>query len=216
MTEFEKTPLNRVKRVPDRGAYDAETVYEILDAGLVCHVGLVQDNQPIVIPTLYARQDDSILLHGATTSRLIQYAASGKPLGITVTHIDGIVLARSVFHHSMNYRSVVVFGSGHLVDDMDEKTEAMRLFTEHIMPGRWDDVRQPNGVEMKATSIVAVPIDSASAKIRTGGPKDEDEDYALPIWAGVLPLTTEVGKPIADDVLPPTITLPTYISEYDK
>ena len=202
--------------VPDRGAYDAETVYEILDAGLVCHVGLVQDNQPVVIPTLYARQDDSILLHGATTSRLIQYAASHNPLSITVTHVDGIVLARSVFHHSMNYRSVVVFGLGHLVDDLDEKTEAMRLFTEHIMPGRWEDVRQPNEVEMKATSIVAVPIDSASAKIRTGGPKDEDEDYALPIWAGVLPLTTEVGKPIADDVLPPNITLPTYISEYNK
>lgn len=212
MTEFPKTSQNRVRRVPDRGAYDKATIYPIVDAALICHVGLVEEGQPIVIPTLHARQGDTILLHGATTSRLMRYAASGAPLCITVTHVDGLVLARSVFHHSANYRSAVLFGHGTMVEDEAAKMDALEAFTEKLIPGRWDDARIPNTTELKATMVVAMPIESASAKVRTGPPKDDEEDYALDVWAGVVPLRTERLAPEADPQLSTSIKLPSYLS----
>jgi nitroimidazol reductase NimA-like FMN-containing flavoprotein (pyridoxamine 5'-phosphate oxidase superfamily) len=197
--------------MPARGAYDRATIYPIVDGALICHVGIVDAGQPIVIPTLHARQEDAILLHGASTSRLLRYAASGAPLCITVTHVDGLVLARSVFHHSVNYRSAVLFGHGRLIEDEDEKMAALAAFTEKLIPGRWSDARLPNAIELKATAAVAVTIESASAKIRSGPPKDDDEDYALPVWAGVLPIHQQWGDPEADALLSPEITLPEYL-----
>lgn len=211
MNEFPQTSQNRVRRVPARGAYDKATIYPIVDEALICHVGLVTEGQPVVIPTLHARRGDEILLHGATTSRLMQYAASGAPLCITVTHVDGLVLARSVFHHSANYRSAVLFGTGTLVADEEEKLAALATFTEKLIPGRWEDARRPNAVEMKATSVVAVAIDSASAKVRTGPPKDDEEDYALDVWAGVIPLQVQRLLPDPDPRLDATVTLPAYL-----
>lgn len=213
MTEFTQTDKNRVRRVPNRGAYDKATIYPIVDAALICHVGLVQDDEPVVIPTLHARRGDEILLHGATTSRLIQYAAAGHPLCLTMTLVDGLVLARSVFHHSINYRSAVLFGRGQLVPD-DQKLEYLAHFTEKLLPGRWDDVRAPNAAEAKATAVVAVSIESASAKVRTGPPKDDEEDYALPVWAGVLPIQQAFGDLVADPQLAKGIAVPGYLREY--
>lgn len=211
MNEFQKTERNRVRRVPDRGAYDKATIYPIVDAAVICHVGLIEEGQPVVIPTLHARQADTILLHGATTSRLMRYAASGAPLCITVTHVDGLVLARSVFHHSANYRSAVLFGKGHIVEDEAGKMAALEAFTEKLIPGRWDDARIPNATELKATMVVAVPIESASAKVRTGPPKDDAEDHELDVWAGVLPMTVHSLSPEADPQLRPGIELPNYL-----
>jgi len=214
MTTFEKTDRNRVRRAPQRGAYDAETIYTIIDAALFCHVGLVQDEQPVVIPTLHARRGDELLLHGAATSRLLQHVQAGHPVSVAITLLDGVVLARSVFHHSINYRSVVLFGTGRLVDADDEKMAALEQFTERIMPGRWADARQPNAQELKATAVVAVPIESASAKVRMGPPKDDEDDYQLPIWAGVIPITQQVGAPQPDPKLHDGIPLPPYVCEY--
>ena len=211
MSEFERTELNRVRRVPARGVYDRATIYPIVDAALICHVGLVEEGQPIVIPTLHARRGDEILLHGATTSRLMRYAASGAPLCITVTHVDGLVLARSVFHHSANYRSAVLFGKGDLIEDEDEKMAALELFTEKLIPGRWADARIPNATELKATSVVTVTIESASAKIRTGPPKDDEEDYALNVWAGVLPMQQITGAPEVDPASRHEVPVPAYL-----
>ena len=215
MSDFPKTDRNRVVRLPDRGHYDKATIYPIIDEALVCHVGIVQeDTQPIVIPTLHARDGDNILLHGASTSRLLKHVQAGHEVCITFMLIDGLVMARSVFHHSVNYRSVVVFGRGSLVTDETAKDAALRLFTERIMPGRWDDARQPTPNEMKATSVVAVAIESASAKVRVGPPGDDDEDYALPVWAGVIPFTQQVGAPIDDPRLTAGIPVPGYIHAY--
>lgn len=213
MTEFPKTDKNRVRRMPNRGAYDKATIYPIVDAALICHVGLVRDGEPVVIPTLHARRGDAILLHGATTSHLMQYAAAGHPLCLTMTLVDGLVLARSVFHHSVNYRSAVLFGRGQLVADA-EKMAALAYFTEKLLPGRWADARQPTPPEMKATAIVAVTIESASAKVRTGPPKDDEEDYALPVWAGVLPIRQQFGALEADPLLPTEIPAPDYLQTY--
>jgi uncharacterized protein len=196
MANFERTDRNRVRRLPKRGAYDHETIYNILDQAMICHVGYVIDGQPFVIPTLFARDEDRILLHGATTSRTLQYIEEGGAVCITVTHIDGLVLAKSVFHHSVNYRSAVLFGTGMLVEDPTEKMRAMELFTERILPGRWADVRPPNAVEFKATSVIAVDIESASAKVREGMPGDDEEDMALPTWAGVLPVRQTYDAPL--------------------
>jgi len=214
MHEFSQTERNRVRRVPARGAYDTATVYPIVDAAVICHVGLVEAGQPIVIPTLHARDEDTILLHGASTSRLMRYAASGAPLCITVTHVDGLVLARSVFHHSANYRSAVLFGQGRLVEKEAEKMAALEAFTEKLLPGRWADARIPNATELKATSVVAMPIESASAKIRTGPPKDDEEDYALDVWAGVLPIQQDVGEPLVDPASRAEIPLPPYLNNF--
>jgi nitroimidazol reductase NimA-like FMN-containing flavoprotein (pyridoxamine 5'-phosphate oxidase superfamily) len=214
LSEFDITPINRLRRIPERGIYDKETIYQIIDDALICHVGLVQDGRPFVIPTLHARRDDEILLHGATTSRLIRHAQAGNQLCLTFTHVDGIVLARSVFHHSINYRSVVLFGQGQLVQGDQANMDALEQFTERLLPGRWDDARSPNAKELKATSIVAISIESASAKVRSGEPGDDEEDYALPHWAGVLPVRQEVGSPEPDGRLADDTPLPDYIADY--
>lgn len=214
MNEFEQNSQNRLRRRPERGAYDKATIYPIVDEALICHVGLVEAGQPVVIPTLHARIDDQILLHGATTSRLLKHAASGAPLCVTVTHVDGLVLARSVFHHSANYRSAVLFGQGTLVEDEDEKMAALAAFTEKLIPGRWDDARIPNAVELKATAVVAMEIESASAKIRTGPPKDDEEDHELDVWAGVLPFAQQILEPQADPLLRAGLDVPDYVTDY--
>ena len=197
MSNYKKTPLNTVKRIPKRGHYDQETIFKILDAGFVCHTGFVVDGRPFVIPTAYGRKDDVIYLHGATTSRMMKELQKGIPVCITVTHLDGIVLARSVFNHSMNYRSAVIFGTATLVSD-DEKNEALLAVSEQILKGRWEEARLPSEKELKATTVLAVKIESASAKIREGAPGDDKADYDLPIWAGVLPLKQIYEKPITD------------------
>ncbi len=211
MTSFEKTSRNTVKRMPARGQYDREIIYPIIDSALICHVGFVQDGQPFVIPTIHARQGDSIFLHGAKASRMLKHIASGEPVCITVTHVDGLVLARSVFHHSMNYRSATVFGRGQLIEDEAEKMAALAVITEHLMPGRWDDARQPTPLEMNATTVVEIFIESAAAKMRNGPPSDDEEDYALPVWAGVLPLGTQWLAPVNDEKLREGIALPPYL-----
>ncbi|MEZ4664967.1 MAG: pyridoxamine 5'-phosphate oxidase family protein [Caldilineaceae bacterium] len=200
-------------RLPKRGAYDKETIYAIVDASLICHVGLIQDGKPFVIPTLHARDGDNLLLHGSAASRMIKHAGAGHDLCITITLVDGLVLARSVFHHSANYRSAVLFGQGHMADAA-EKNRYLKIFTDKLIPGRWDDARQPTELELKATSVVVMPIASASAKVRVGPPGDDDEDYALPVWAGVLPMQTQWGAPVADPLLRAGIDLPDYVKEY--
>ena len=214
MSDFTMTARNRVRRVANRGAYDRETVYGIVDEARICHVGFVQDGQPFVIPSIHARLGDDILLHGAKTSRLIKHAQEGHEICITVTLLDGLVLARSAFHHSMNYRSAVLFGRGRLVEDPIEKLEGLRAVVEHVMPGRWDDARQPNEKELNATSVVAIAIESASAKIRRGPPSDDDEDYALPVWAGELPMRQQTLEPVDDPKLGEGISIPDYVRNY--
>jgi hypothetical protein len=213
---FEKTPRNKLKRLPERGSYDPAAIYPIVDAALICHVGFVVDGQPFVIPTLHARQGDTILLHGAKGSRLLRHAEAGGEVCITITLVDGIVLARSAFHHSINYRSAVLFGRGAKIADDAARLEALEAFTERLLPGRWSDVRPPNAVELKQTTIVAVPIESASAKVRTGPPKDEEADLDLPVWAGVLPLIQLAGEPIADRQLGASVELPDYLGDFAR
>jgi nitroimidazol reductase NimA-like FMN-containing flavoprotein (pyridoxamine 5'-phosphate oxidase superfamily) len=189
MTTRRDVPDNlRVKREPQRGVYDRETIDAILDEALVCHLGFAVDGQPYVIPTLHARVGDRLYVHGSAASRMLRHAASDVRICVTVTLLDGLVLARSVFNHSIDYRSVVVLGTPTLVEDVDEKREALRAFTEHVAPGRWEEARQPTDQELKATSILSVPLDEASAKIRSGPPEDEPEDMDLPVWAGVVPI----------------------------
>ena len=205
-----------MKRLPERGHYDQETVYRILDEALICHVGFVQDSIPFVIPINFARKDNSIILHGAKASRLLKHIAAGHPVCIEATIVDGLVLARSVFNHSVNYRSVVLFGRGKLVTDEKEKMEALRAVTEHLIPGRWQEARLPNRKEMNATSVVSIEIDRASAKIRSGPPVDDAEDYALPIWAGVLPLQEMALSPIKDEWMAQEIEAPGYVKKYSR
>ena len=178
----------RVKREPRRGVYDRETIDAILDEALVCHLGFAVDGQPYVIPTLHARVGDLLYVHGSAASRMLRHAASDARICVTVTLLDGLVLARSVFNHSIDYRSVVVLGTPTLVEAADEKREALRAFTEHVAPGRWEEARQPTEQELKATWILSIPLDEASAKVRTGPPEDEPEDLDLPVWAGVVPI----------------------------
>jgi len=214
MNAFPKTRRNKVLRMPKRGQYEREQVYEIVDAGLVCHVAFVQEGQPFVIPTLHARDGDTLLLHGSSASRMIRHIASGEPICVTVTLLDGIVLARSVFNHSINYRSAMLYGTGTLIDDPDEKMAALARFTERLLPGRWDDARLPNRKEFKATGIVAVPIDTASAKVRTGPPIDEPEDVDLPVWAGVIPIHQTFGDPIPEQNVPDGFAMPQYLTDF--
>ena len=189
--EFPVTNLNRVKRLPKRAAYDKEAVYEIVDAALICHVGMVvEGGRPVVIPTIHARQGDNLLLHGASTSRMLNHVGAGHNICVTVTHLDGLVLARSVFHHSMNYRSAIMYGSGRLLTDPDEKMEALEIFTEKLIPGRWDEARIPNEKELNGTLVIGIDITDASAKIRDEGANDEVADMDLDVWAGVLELET--------------------------
>lgn len=216
MSNFPVSATNRVKRLPKRGHYDHATVYSIIDEALVCHVAFAVDGIPTVIPTLHARRDDMLLLHGAKTSRLLRHVGAGNPVSVAITLIDGIVLARSVFHSSMNYRSVVIHGSGALLESDSEKTAALEAFAEHIVPGRWSDARRPTKKELKATTVVAIPIDVAAAKVRTGPPLDEEEDYALPIWAGVLPLSLMRGSAIPDPRLDSGVEVPPYVRRYRR
>ena len=197
---FSKTPRNTVKRIPKRGHYDRETIYNILDAGFLCHVGFSVEGQPFVIPTAYGREADTIYLHGATTSRMMVALEKGIPVCLTVTHLDGLVLARSAFHHSMNYRSALIFGTAKKVID-EQKERALEVISEQILKGRWTESRKPYAKELKATTVLAVQIEEASAKIRTGGPGDEKEDYQLPIWAGVVPIHITYGQPETDPLM---------------
>ena len=216
MTEFIPTERTQVHRLPKRGVYDREKVYSILDEGMVCHVGFVADGKPVVIPTGYGRRGDTLYFHGSPASRMFQNLGKGMDVCITVTLVDGVVMARSAFHHSMNYRSVVVLARGTLIDEPEEKMAALRLITERLVPGRWDGVRQPTPQEMKATTALSFPINEASAKVRTGPPKDDEEDYALPIWAGVLPLSLVPGTPLADERNLPEAELPGYVRHYKR
>ena len=210
------TPRTRLVREADRAVYDREAAYRILDEGFLCHVGFVTDGQPFVIPTSYGRRDDSLFIHGSAASRMLRTVKESVPVCITVTLLDGLVLARSIFNHSMNYRSVVVLGKATLVDDPVEKIEALRLLSEHIIPGRWADSRQPNERELKATSILRVPIDEFSAKVRKGPVVDDEEDYAFPTWAGVVPLEMVAGEPIDDERLNPKGEVPGYAKHYAR
>jgi hypothetical protein len=216
MTQPAKTERNRIKRLPKRGFYDQETVYRILDEALICHVGFVEDGQPFVIPINFARLGDSILLHGAKASRLLRHVEAGNPVCVEATIVDGLVLARSVFHHSVNYRSVVLFGTGRVVDDEEEKRAALEAITEHLIPGRWKEARLPNRKEMNATLVVSIRIEEASAKVRVGPAVDEAEDYGLPVWAGVLPLQELPLAPIRDEAQSDDVALPPYIADYAR
>ncbi|HEV2472804.1 MAG TPA: pyridoxamine 5'-phosphate oxidase family protein [Chthonomonadales bacterium] len=216
MCDYPVTGRNRIKRSPKRARYDRETVFAILDEGLICHVGLVEKGRAIVIPTLYARMGDRILLHGSNGSRLMKHISLGNEVCITVTLVDALVLARSVFHHSANYRSVVLYGTGSAIEDEAQRLHAMEALTQHIVPGRWEDARKPNAQELAATTVVAITIESASAKIRTGPPADDEEDYDLPIWAGLLPLPPAPQAPIPDPRLIEELSPPRYVTAYSR
>src|SRR5271157_4091571 len=191
MSQDAPTKRTQVARLPKRGDYSEATIYSILDAGFLCHVGFVVDGQPVVIPTSYGRSGGTLYVHGSAGSRMLRTLATGVDVCVTVTLVDGLVLARSAFHHSMNYRSVVLFGTATLVESAEEKTAALRVISEQIVPGRWDDVRHPTEQELKATKVLALPLTEASAKVRTGPPVDEEEDYTLNVWAGVLPFRAQ-------------------------
>lgn len=210
------TPRTRVIREPHRGVYDRETVYQILDEGFLCHVGFAVEGQPFVIPTSYGRKDSTLYIHGSAASRMLRQMRDGVAVCITVTLLDGLVLARSVFNHSMNYRSVVILGKAELVNDPAEKLEALRILSEHILPGRWADARQPNERELKQTSVLRVPIEEFSAKVRSGPAVDDEEDYSFPTWAGVLPLKMKAGAPIDDERLLPGRETPGYVRRYQR
>ena len=197
---FEKSNLNTVKRLPKRGFYDKDTIYGILNDHFLCHLSWEDQGQPFIIPTAYGRKDDTLFVHGSSKSRMLSALADGRPLCMVVTIIDGLVLARSAFHHSMNYRSVVIYGHAREIDGPD-KMEALRIVSEQILPGRWDEVRLPTDIEMKATTVLAIEIDSASAKIRTGPPSDDAEDYDLPVWAGILPIHLAYDEPVEDPAM---------------
>lgn len=211
MSDFERRERNTVRRQASRGKYDRETVFAILDEAFLCHIGFSIEGQPFVIPTLYARDGETIFVHGSSISRMLENISEGVPVCVTVTITDGIVLARSAFHHSMNYRSVTAFGTGALVEDEDEKVRALELISENVLPGRWADSRGPTKKELDVTSVIAIRIEDAAAKIREGDPKDDKRDYELPIWAGVVPIVQIPREPIADALLPEGIDVPDYI-----
>jgi nitroimidazol reductase NimA-like FMN-containing flavoprotein (pyridoxamine 5'-phosphate oxidase superfamily) len=214
--KFPQTERTTLKRLPKRGVYDRELVYAILDEGFICHVGFVVDAKPVVIPTGYARVDDQLYIHGSQASRMLRTLKTGIDVCVTVTLIDGLVLARSAFHHSMNYRSVVVFGNATAIDEADAKLAALRALSEHMIPGRWGEVREPNEQELKATTVLALPLEEVSAKVRTGPPLDDEEDYALKVWAGVLPLKLAAEEPVKDPALPTGIEPAPYMFEYSR
>jgi nitroimidazol reductase NimA-like FMN-containing flavoprotein (pyridoxamine 5'-phosphate oxidase superfamily) len=205
------TNRSQLRRLPNRGSHESKIIHSILDAAFLAHVGFQTNGQPFVIPTLYGRDGDKLYLHGSAASRMLGELSTGVPACVNVTLVDGLVLARSAFHHSMNYRSVVAFGTARRIDDASKKTQALRVISDHLIAGRWDDVRGPNEKELKATSVLEFTIEEASAKVRTGPPLDDEEDYQLPVWAGVLPLKLEVEKPIADPRLPEGTKVPDYV-----
>ena len=216
MAEFTPTERTQVRRLPKRGVYGQEAVYGILDEGLVCHVGFVADGKPVVIPTGYGRQGDTLYLHGSTASRMFRALGKGADVCITVTLVDGLVLTRAASQHSMNYRSVVIFGKATVLEDPAAKREAMRVFTEHVMPGRWQEVRPPTEKELQVTTVLAVRLEEVSAKMRTGPPIDDEADYTLPVWAGVLPLELTPQTPLPDERLPREIVVPEYVRRYTR
>jgi hypothetical protein len=213
---FTPTERTRVVREPHRGSFDRDTIYKILDEGFVCHVGFTVDGQPYVIPTMFARVGDAIYFHGSAASRMLRGVSGGLAVCVTVTLIDGLVLARSVFNHSMNYRSVVALGKAALVSEAEEKIAALRAFTEKILPGRWEDARQPSEKELKATSILRLPLSEVSAKMRTGDVQDDEEDYALPVWAGVLPIRLAASEPIRDGRCDEGLAVPASVANFDQ
>lgn len=211
---FPVTSRTRIVREANRAVYDRDAIYRILDEGLVCHAGFSLDAQPYVIPTMYARVDDSLYFHGSSASRMLRHAGGGVSVCITVTLADGLILARSVFNHSMNYRSVVALGIAAPADDREEKLAALRAFTEKILPGRWNDARQPNEQELKATTILKLPLNEVSAKVRTGGVEDDAPDYALSVWAGVIPLRLVADPPVRDERCDPALPTPAYARDF--
>jgi nitroimidazol reductase NimA-like FMN-containing flavoprotein (pyridoxamine 5'-phosphate oxidase superfamily) len=213
---YTPTVRTRVVREADRAVYDREAAYRILDEGFLCHVGFVIDGQPWVIPTSYGREGDNLYIHGSAASRMLRQMKDGVAVCVTVTLLDGLVLARSIFNHSMNYRSLVILGKATLVDDPAEKIEALRHLSEHIIPGRWADSRQPNERELKATSVLRLPIEEFSAKVRTGPVVDDEEDYSFAVWAGVVPLTMVAGAPIDDSRLLDGWRAPEYARNYTR
>jgi len=208
------TERSRLHRLPKRGSHEPETIHAILDAAFLAHIGFQVNGQPFVIPTLYGREGDKLYLHGSAASRMLDELGAGVAACVTVTLVDGLVLARSAFHHSINYRSVVAFGVARLIEQPEEKTRALRIISEHVIAGRWDDVRRPTEKELKATSVVEFSIEEASAKIRSGPPIDDEEDYALPVWAGVLPLQLQPAAPVADPRLANGSSVPEYVLRY--
>ncbi|MGW4468356.1 pyridoxamine 5'-phosphate oxidase family protein [Nonomuraea sp. NPDC004354] len=206
------TPRTTLGREKHRGSTDRNDLYEVLDSGLICHLGVVVNGHPMVVPTGYGRIGDTLYLHGSTGARSLR-AGSGEQVCVTVTHLDGLVLARSVFNHSVNYRSAIIYGAARLVTDEEERMAGLRALTEQLAPGQWDYARQPTRKELAATAVLALSLEEASVKVRGGAPVDEDEDYALPVWAGVLPLVTSWGAPVPDPVLPEGIDTPGHIKE---
>jgi len=210
------SPRTAVRRLPERAAYDRETIHAILDEGLVCHVGFAAAEQPFVIPCVYGRIDERLYLHGSSGSRMLRALSDGAAVCVTVTLIDGLVLARSAFHHSMNYRSVVVLGTASPVTDAEERLAALRAIVEHVVPGRWREARRPSARELAQTQVVSLPLDEASAKVRTGPPKDDEADLELPVWAGELPLRIAAGAPRPDPSLRGGLAPPAYALHYAR
>jgi nitroimidazol reductase NimA-like FMN-containing flavoprotein (pyridoxamine 5'-phosphate oxidase superfamily) len=211
---YEPTERTTVKRLPARASYDRKVVHKILDEGLICHFGFVVDGQPFVIPTIYVRVGEAIYVHGSPASRMLRTLEQGVPACVTVTHVDGLVLARSAFHHSMNYRSAVVLGTAAVVSAAEKKLEVLHALTDHLIRGRWEEIRQPNSEELRKTLVLEIPIQEASAKIRVGPPLDDEEDYALTVWAGILPLRIAASHPIADPRLATETPVPSYAASY--
>ena len=216
MSDLEPTPRTTLRRLPARGHFDRATVNAILDEALICHVGFVSDGQPFVIPTIHARVGDQVFVHGSAASRMLKTLKGGVPVCLTATLLDGLVLARSAFHHSMNYRSVVVLGDAQAVTEERQKWDALHAIVEHVAPGRWPEVREPSAKELAATLVLRLPIEEASAKVRTGPPLDDDEDYALENWAGVLPLRLTPGAPVPDPKMPAGRPPPPSVTGYAR
>jgi nitroimidazol reductase NimA-like FMN-containing flavoprotein (pyridoxamine 5'-phosphate oxidase superfamily) len=212
--QFTPTERTTVRRLPERGHYDRELVHGIVDEALTCHVGFSIDGRPWVVPTIHTRVDDDLYLHGSVANHMLRSLSGGIETCVTITLIDGLVLARSAFHHSMNYRSVMIFGVATKVDDGPEKERALHALVEHVARGRMTDARPPNDIEMRKTLVLKLPIDEASAKVRTGGPIDDEEDMALPIWAGVLPCTTTFGAPRPEPEI--AVAVPDYVTNYSR
>jgi hypothetical protein len=216
MNSYEVTQRNRVRLMPDRGRYDRETVYGIVDEALLCHVGFMDGEQPVVIPTLHARRGDVLYLHGSRGNAMLKHVQAGGPVCVTITLLDGIVFARSAFHHSVNYRSAVLFGRGRLIEGETEKLSALETLTEHVARGRWRDCRLPTARELELTAVIEFRIESASAKVRAGPPRDDEEDYALPFWAGELPQRQQALEPVNDPKLADGIEVPDYVAAWTR
>ena len=214
--QLQVSDRSKLRRLPKRGSQERKLIYSILDEALVAHVGFVNNNQPFVIPMAYGRKRDRLYFHGSSVSRLLKNLEQGVDVCLTVTLLDGLVIARSLFHHSMNYRSVVLFGQAKLTESEGEKMTGLKALTDQMIPGRWHQARIPNAQELKATTVLVFPIEEGSAKVRTGQPLDDAEDYKLPIWAGELPLKVTAGIPIADPKLAPEISLPENLTNYHR